>query len=277
MILWDVQTHQRIGSPLPGHTRRVLGIAFRPDGETLLSGSDDHRMVVRDWDAVSWTQKTCQRAGRNFTNEEWKQYFPGQEYRKTCEQFPRHLSYYQAMAKNLLSNVKEPEQLQKALDSVSGAMESDSAIYDPSIAAKKLVSEFVANRIQAMPTSSPQEILDLLKQAEANQLVLTPFISDPNFLNGLCWYGALQGYAPRILEYCDQAVDLAPGDQNIRDSRGVARALTGNPAGAIEDFQFFVANDDRVESTRQRQQWITDLKAGRNPFTPELLEELMGE
>jgi hypothetical protein len=27
----------------------------------------------------------------------------------------------------------------------------------------------------------------------------------------------------------------------------------------------------------KRQQWIVELKAGRDPFTPEVLEELMGE
>jgi WD40 repeat protein/class 3 adenylate cyclase len=277
VFLWDVQTHQRIGAPLLGHTQRVLGIAFSPDGKTLVSGSDDHTMIVRDWDPVSWTQKTCQRVGRNFTNEEWKQYFPGNEYRKSCEQFPRHSSFYEAMAKNLLLEVQEPKQLQKAVEGVRHEMELDPAIHDPTIVSRNVVEQFVANRIEVLPTDQPQKILDLLEQAKANQLILDPFLNDPNFLNNLCWRGSIQGHSTRVLEYCEKAVSLSPGDANIRDSRGLARALTGNTSGAIEDFQFFVDNDDRVELTRQRQQWIVDLKAGRNPFTPELLEELMGE
>jgi WD40 repeat protein len=276
IILWDVTTHQPIGAPLQGHTRRVLGLAFSPDGKALLSGSDDHTMVVWDWDPLSWIQRTCQRVGRNFTNDEWKQYFPGRKYHKPCEQLPRHSSYYEAIAKKLLLDVNEPEQMQKALDGVRREMESDSAINDPAIASKNLVSELVANRIKTMPTREPHQILDLLQQAEANELVLTPFLSDPNFLNGLCWYGSLQGHATQVLEYCEQAVDLAPSDPNIRDSRGLARSLTGDYSGAIEDFQFFADNYADAELTRQRQQWILDLQAGRNPFTPEVLEELMG-
>jgi len=181
------------------------------------------------------------------------------------------------MAKKLLLDVNEPEQLQKALDSVRHEMESDPAITDPTIASKNLVEQLVANRIKAMPTSRPQEILNLLEQAEANQLIIDPFLSDPNFLNGLCWYGSLQGYATQVLRYCEQAVDLAPSDHHIIDSRGLARALTGNYSGAIEDFQFFVDNGDRADLIQKRQQWIMDLKAGRDPFTPEVLEELMGE
>ena len=32
----------------------------------------------------------CQRAGRNFTKEEWAQYFPNDPYRLTCEQWPAY-------------------------------------------------------------------------------------------------------------------------------------------------------------------------------------------
>jgi hypothetical protein len=61
----------------------------------------------------------------------------------------------------------------------------------------------------------------------------------------------------------------------------LARALTGDYAGAIEDFQFFIDNEKREAFTpsmfQQRQQWIVELQAGRNPLTPELLEELRNE
>ncbi len=281
IILWDVQTHQPIGAPLQAHSRRVLGLAFSTDGKNLISGSDDQTMSAWDWDPSSWIQKGCQRASRNFTNDEWKQYFSGTEYRKPCEQFPRHSSYYEAIANKLLVDFKDLDQIQQALDGVRHEMESDSAIHDPTITSNKLVSELVANRIKAIPSSEPQKILDSLKLAEANQLILAPFLNDPNFLNGLCWHGSLQGFVARVFRYCEQAVDLAPGDASIRDSRGLARALTGNYAGAIEDFQFFVDNEKREvfipNMIQQRQQWIMDLKVGRDPFTPEMLEELMSE
>jgi hypothetical protein len=35
-------------------------------------------------DPLSWIEIACQRASRNFTQEEWSQYFANEEYRATC-------------------------------------------------------------------------------------------------------------------------------------------------------------------------------------------------
>jgi regulator of sirC expression with transglutaminase-like and TPR domain len=43
------------------------------------------------------------------------------------------------------------------------------------------------------------------------------------------------------MKACEQAVTLAPEDSDIRDSRGLARVLTGNVDGAIADFQAYIA------------------------------------
>ncbi|RKZ90371.1 MAG: hypothetical protein DRR19_10270 [Candidatus Parabeggiatoa sp. nov. 1] len=96
----------------------------------------------------------------------------------------------------------------------------------------------------------------------------------------ICRYGSLYGYAAKVIEFCDKAVALATkGDCHIRDSRALARALTGNIKGAIKDFQSFVASDceDDDESKKQRQRWIEVLRRGENPFTPEELERLRSE
>jgi hypothetical protein len=103
-------------------------------------------------------------------------------------------------------------------------------------------------------------------------------VDDPEELNYVCWDGSLYGYVQDVLQYCEEAVALEPDEAHIRDSRGLARALLGDYAGAIEDFQFFVdygIDQGWDESdVQQRQQWIIDLKAGKNPFTPEVLDSL---
>ncbi|MEE9234886.1 MAG: alpha/beta hydrolase [Candidatus Acidoferrales bacterium] len=95
--------------------------------------------------------------------------------------------------------------------------------------------------------------------------------------NQLCWQGSLWGYAAEVMPACEQAVALAPDNGNIRDSRGLARALTGDLAGAIQDFQAFVAFTQNERARAQRQEWIDALREGRNPFTPEVLEKLRGD
>ncbi|MEM9219916.1 MAG: tetratricopeptide repeat protein [Cyanobacteria bacterium P01_F01_bin.150] len=92
--------------------------------------------------------------------------------------------------------------------------------------------------------------------------------------NAVCWKGSLSGAAQKVLNACENAVDLNAEDGNIRDSRGLARALTGDVEGAIADFQFFIEQTNDEEERSLRQQWIKSLNAGENPFTSEVLESL---
>lgn len=92
--------------------------------------------------------------------------------------------------------------------------------------------------------------------------------------NTLCWFGSLQEHAADVMTACEQAVALAAWNGGRRDSRGVARALTGDLAGAIEDFEAFVAWTLNDENRSQRQEWIDALRAEENPLTPEVLETL---
>ena len=43
---------------------------------------------LRDVRLESWQARACGQAGRNLTQAEWQQYFGGDPYRKTCEQWP---------------------------------------------------------------------------------------------------------------------------------------------------------------------------------------------
>jgi hypothetical protein len=77
---------------------------------------------------------------------------------------------------------------------------------------------------------------------------------------------------------------LAPDNGDIRDSRGLARALLGDAGGAIEDFEFTLVwwreptrSSLYSEQIIQREAWITALKSGSNPFDPATLEKLKKE
>ena len=111
----------------------------------------------------------------------------------------------------------------------------------------------------------------------------TTFEIAANSWNALCWFGSLWGKAAEVMSACDNAVQGVSGAEPdvlaySRSSRGVARALTGDFQGAIEDFQFFVTwyeNDaSRRDMVVQREGWIAELEAGQNPFDEATLATL---
>jgi hypothetical protein len=116
---------------------------------------------------------------------------------------------------------------------------------------------------------------------QAVQLVITT--DEPYLSNYVCWWGSLAGFAEIVLPACEQAVEFADETEKafVRDSRGLARALTGDIAGAIEDFKAYVEWSQVDEAYEQlvskREAWISELEAGRDPFNQETLEALRDE
>ncbi len=120
--------------------------------------------------------------------------------------------------------------------------------------------------------------------AYTNALDIDPILEvSSNSWNTLCWFGSLSGYAAEVLKVCEQGVKLAGRDRKAgnSDSRGIARAITGDYAGAIEDFNMFIAwskeNGQYEEYGAKRKAWVTALEAGQNPFDTETLEVLWDE
>jgi hypothetical protein len=97
--------------------------------------------------------------------------------------------------------------------------------------------------------------------------------------NALCWFGSLWGKPEAVMEACNTAVQVAHETDRdyvdyCRGSRGIARALTGDYDGAIEDLQFYGGSQ---EQGTERAAWIAELEAGRNPFDEATLATLRGE
>lgn len=101
-------------------------------------------------------------------------------------------------------------------------------------------------------------------------VALATATNDPKINNTICWQGSLLGFALVVMPSCERAVSLAPEDGEIRDSRGVGRARTGNVSGAIEDFQFYIQwatkNQGNEGEIGWRRNWIVAFQSGRDPF-----------
>lgn len=106
------------------------------------------------------------------------------------------------------------------------------------------------------------------------QLERAPIGFDASTWNGLCWWASLNGQAQRAMPACEAAVAPDTTVLAYRDSRGLGRALAGDLAGARVDFAYVVsrANDGTFHDTRAG--WLSKLRAGENPFTPDVLEDL---
>jgi tetratricopeptide (TPR) repeat protein len=94
--------------------------------------------------------------------------------------------------------------------------------------------------------------------------------------NLLCWNGLLWNRADAVTDACERAIATGPDDADLRDTRGVLRVLSGELLQAIPDFEAYVEayKDERVDRVAQRREWITALKAGRNPLTEAELTRL---
>jgi WD40 repeat protein len=95
--------------------------------------------------------------------------------------------------------------------------------------------------------------------------------------NYLCYQGSIYGQASDVMFACEKAVKLAAAGEkgNYQESRGLAKALSGDKQGAIADFQAYI--DDRQSDPAykdQHKKWIAAIEKGEDPFTAQVLQQI---
>jgi hypothetical protein len=217
--LWNVKERQQLGPFINRGGQVKTSVAFSHDGKTLASCSEGGIIHLLDTNVQECPKRARSIANRNFGWEEWKEFFKGEEYRKTFPELPA----------------------------------------DPLFVREKL------NELKGTRLSGPE-----LRSAYEEIVRLALVTDDANVNNNACWRGSCAGFAGIVLPAGERAVTLAPGNALYRDTRGLARALTGDRNGAIEDFRFYVKafkrDPGRMKSVKQREEWIAALEAGQNPF-----------
>jgi CubicO group peptidase (beta-lactamase class C family) len=95
--------------------------------------------------------------------------------------------------------------------------------------------------------------------------------------NQLCIRGIVWGFLPEVKDACDLAVSLAPDEDGMLFGRGLARALSDDFNGAIDDFKVYVewTKDNGFYDPYgiEVEGFIVELEAGRNPFDEAQLDE----
>ena len=82
--LWDIETGQAVGAPLPGGPNAPVLPFFTPDGTRLIASYQTGRAFIWDIRRGSLTRHACQVAGRRLTRAEWEEFLPGRDYDPAC-------------------------------------------------------------------------------------------------------------------------------------------------------------------------------------------------
>jgi WD40 repeat protein len=118
----------------------------------------------------------------------------------------------------------------------------------------------MAQKVRALADSGkPSEAAGLLDELQAADPLL---LVDALAWNQVCRRGCLHdsAHVNKYLRAGQLAALLEPEQPGYRDSRGVARALTGDIEGAISDFRFYAARTDRQRARENRLSLIADLE-----------------
>jgi WD40 repeat protein len=282
--LWDTRSYLNIGQLTSLQFDQIFRLDFTPDGNRLFAGGGkqldalDNRGMLVQWEfgSASWGSTACSIAQRNFSLSEWRSYFGAEAYHKTCDALPVHPSVVEAFLQNEQLNLVAGG-LQTALENFVKTLPLDPILTSELEASLKTfplddLARVAAQRVDTGEVNPAVEMYQALRSLGAAERV------SAHTWNKVCWFGSLWGQAQKVLEICELAVSLDPSNGAIRDSRGLALALTGSTAEAIEDFQAFVdwSKQNGYDDTegRQREEWIAALKRDQNPFDEQLLQSL---
>jgi len=87
--IWDGRTGEyQVSIGLPADLTADPSISYLPDSSGLLVAARDGRTWTVGTRTSTWIARACRIAGRNLTQGEWKEFFPGAPYRVTCPQWP---------------------------------------------------------------------------------------------------------------------------------------------------------------------------------------------
>jgi len=283
--LWDREGNP-IAEPLKGHESGVYSVAFSPDGNRIASGSDDG--TIRLWRGGNWQDWLgvgCNRlighpilvAPETLLGEDFETIEVAEAAAQTCQNSVWNETQNAQFMVNQGSAIAREGDMDAANAKFQQAQKLAPKINIPTSAQLGWwAAEGLINQGEKLVRE--EKFKEALAAYNKAQTIDPTWKISAQSWHTLCRYGSLHKEAAAVMDACEKAVALAPDKGWFRDSRGIARALTGDKQGAIEDFQAFIEwadSESYEEEIKQRQSWIDALKAGKNPFTEEEIDKLL--
>ncbi len=305
-ILWDLKRGEPFADAIQTDSN-LSDLKLSPNRQYLLSAGwlqpGGGETTLWNLDMTVWQQQACAIANRNFTQEEIDLFFRDQPYSNVCPHLPMDSSVIQALLDKAHKAIQQGhrqeakayyKQLTAAAIATEDADGSSAVCADGTIhqqindvlpACDYLVKRDpgnigyrvwrgLARSLRGDHTGATADFQQVTQQSLKSE--------DADLNNRVCWYGSLAQEAKIVLPACDYGIHLDPGNVAIYDSRGLARALSGDIQGAIADYTFVLDPSHGYGSlypdqVRERQAWLTALKAGHNPFDTKTLLQLLQE
>ncbi|GAB1539722.1 hypothetical protein NUACC21_23890 [Scytonema sp. NUACC21] len=270
--LWDAATGKQLKT-LIGHSRSVNSVAWSADGKQLASGSSDNTVILWDLDLDNLIGDAC-----NLLNNYLIANPETLEELEKC-QTP---SLREKAAEVLViqgEKLARQDSIDTAVKKFRKAQQWNSSLkFDVEAKAKEFANKGQAENLvdNGRQLAKEGKVKDAIAAYNKAQQLDSKIAIDAESWVSLCWDGSLHRRAADVMFACEKAVKLDPKNGYILNSRGLARALTGNARGAIEDFEVCIAQLEDKELKSQRQQWVKALRAGQNPFTDAELKKLLG-
>lgn len=313
VYLWDLEAG---GAPasLDGHTAPVLAVAFSPDGATLASGGGDAtarlwnpargqtRAVLRghrgNVNAVAFSPdgQTLATAGEDGTARLWSTrtptrtpvVLPGHERQVNALAFspdgqtlattgddgrvrlwPLDIARLPVLACATAGRNLHLGEWEQAFGARPYARTCSQLPISPTLV--ETAAALVAARDPALAAALIARVAQLDAQNEVPARAWAE----------LCRAESLANQPRNALASCDRAIALDPTDGLLYDRRALARALTGDLAGAADDLAAYLAwagaNGEPIDRIAARQDWAAQLAAGSNPFDAATLQTIREE
>jgi tetratricopeptide (TPR) repeat protein len=273
-----------MGQPLREYQREVTSVAFSPDGILIVSGGIGGTVQLwRGGTWQSWLDVACDKLFGHPVLVEPETILTepdtikvAKAARSTCQNLVWNKTENARFLVNQSLAVGRGGDVKGAMDKFQEARKLSPSIDVPTEAEVGwwAAGGLVEKGEKLVKEGKVKEALAAYREAQRLKPTWKLY---PDSWNTLCRYGSLHGQAAEVMQACEKAVALAPKNGEFRDSRGIARALTGDKQGAIEDFQAYINwNGSDKDGKARRKGWLDNLRTGKNPFTPEEIEKLKG-